>query len=44
MMLTRNVLSHRYDQQTFQDALVLVKNNYLNEPQELHLFFMERMV
>lgn len=44
MMLTRNLLSHRYDLQTFQAALVVIKKSYLNELQELHLFFIERMV
>ncbi len=43
MMLSRNLLSHCYDSEKFNEVLALVKNNYLDELFKLYQFFLERI-
>ena len=39
MMLSRNLLSHTYDQERFMEALVKIKNIYLAELEKEYVFF-----
>ena len=42
MMLSRNLLSHCYDQKKFMEVLIVLKSRYLPAMSDLHDFFLER--
>jgi nucleotidyltransferase substrate binding protein (TIGR01987 family) len=44
MRLHRNLLSHTYDEHKFVEVLQAVMDNYLSAFEELHTFFVERMI
>ncbi len=44
MMLSRNLLSHCYDFEKFNEVLVTINARYLGALGELHFFFLERVL
>ncbi|MDR3120555.1 MAG: nucleotidyltransferase substrate binding protein [Clostridiales bacterium] len=44
MMLARNLLSHTYDFEKFREILKKVKSEFLPALEELHFYFLEKVV
>lgn len=42
MLEHRNLLSHTYDQATFDDAMLAIRDRYMGALEELHAWFSER--
>jgi nucleotidyltransferase substrate binding protein (TIGR01987 family) len=43
MLDHRNLLSHTYDETTFEKAVIMIRDRYLSAFEELHLWLMEQM-
>lgn len=42
MLVQRNLLSHTYDQETFDISIELIKNDYINLLEDFYLFLKEK--